>query len=319
MLKLIQNELMKIFKRPGTYVMIGLLVLLITVAGGFTKYQESRGTVPDNSEWESGLQLENESYKKQLEEMGDSASPGETEYYEREIALNNYRIEHDISPNEEYTIWGFVDDLSQTIEFVGLFTIIIGAGIVSSEFNWGTIKLLLIRPIKRGKILASKYFTVLLFGAFMLFFLFIYSAGLGAILFGMPETSVPYLNYYKGNITEQSMFVHLVVTYGLKSVNMLMLATMAFMISAAFRNSSLAIGLSIFLLFMGGQATQIIALKYDWAKYILFANTDLLRYFEGTPMVEGMTLAFSIIMLIIYFLLFQAIAFYVFKKRDVAA
>jgi ABC-2 type transport system permease protein len=100
---------------------------------------------------------------------------------------------------------------------------------------------------------------------------------------------------------------------------MLMLATMAFMISAAFRNSSLAIGLSLFLLFMGGQVTRLISMKYEWAKYILFANTDLLQYFEGSPMVEGMTLGFSVTILIVYFLLFQAVAFYVFKKRDVAA
>lgn len=319
MLKLIQNEWMKIFKRAGTYVMIGLLILITTVVGGFAKYQESGGTVPDNSDWKRGLQLQNESNKKELEEMGDSASASIKQYYEREIAINDYRIKHNISPNEDYSIWGFVNDLSQAIEFIGLFTIIIAASIVASEFSWGTIKLLLIRPIKRGKILASKYLTVLLFGVFMLSVMFIYSALLGAVLFGLPENSVPYLNYYNGNITEQSMFVHLLITYGLKSVNMLMLATMAFMISAAFRNSSLAIGLSIFLLFMGGHLTSLISMRFDWAKYILFANTNLLQYFEGTPMIEGMTLGFSIIMLIIYFLLFQAIAFYVFKKRDVAA
>ncbi|MBU8879507.1 ABC transporter permease [Bacillus sp. FJAT-29790] len=319
MLNLIQNEWMKIFRRPGTYVMIGLLILMISVAGAFIKYQESGGIVPDNQEWKRGLQLQNESYKKQLEELGDSAPRDLKDHYQKEIAINEYRIEHDLSPNEDYSIWGFVTDSSQTIEFVGLFTIIIAAGIVASEFNWGTIKLLLIRPIKRGKILAAKYITVILFGLLILFILFAYSSLLGAILFGTPESAAPYLNYYNGQITEQPMLVHLVIVYCLKSINMIMLATMAFMISAAFRNSSLAIGLSLFLMFMGGQVTRLISMKYEWAKYILFANTDLLQYFEGTPMVEGMTLGFSVIMLIVYFFLFQGIAFYVFKKRDVAA
>ena len=41
MFKLVQNEWMKIFKRPGTYVMIGLLLLMIAVAGGVLKYQEN--------------------------------------------------------------------------------------------------------------------------------------------------------------------------------------------------------------------------------------------------------------------------------------
>lgn len=319
MFNLVKNEWMKIFKRPGTYVMIGLLVLMVSVVGAFIKYQERGFTVPDNDQWQRGLQMENQSLEKQLEEMGEHVPEEQLTYFRKQIAINEYRIENNISPNGGYAIWNFVDDASQFIEFAGLFTIIIAAGIVASEFNWGTIKLLLIRPINRGKILAAKYMTVLLFALLILSMLFSYSALLGAILFGFPETTIPYLNYNKGIVTEQNMIVHLIIYYGLKSVNMLMLATMAFMISAVFRNNSLAIGLSLFLMFTGGQLTMLLAMKFNWAKYVLFANTDLIRYFEGIPMVEGMTLPFSIVMLIIYFVLFQFLAFYVFKKRDVAA
>jgi ABC-2 type transport system permease protein len=60
-------------------------------------------------------------------------------------------------------------------------------------------------------------------------------------------------------------------------------------------------------------------MKFDWAKYILFANTNLMNYYDGTPTVEGMTMTFSVVMIIIYFLIFQALAFTIFKKRDVAA
>jgi ABC-2 type transport system permease protein len=100
---------------------------------------------------------------------------------------------------------------------------------------------------------------------------------------------------------------------------MFMLATMAFMISSVFRNSSLAIGISLVLMFTGGNITQLLALKFSWAKYILFANTNLMQYFEGTPMVEGMTITFSVVMILIYFIIFQVLAFGIFKKRDVAA
>ncbi|MCQ6273573.1 ABC transporter permease [Bacillus sp. V3B] len=319
MFNLIKNEWMKIFRRPGTYVMIGLLVLMVTITGAFIKYQEQGGVVPDNENWEQGLQMENESLEKQLEEIRGTVPKSSINYYERQIALNEYRLEHQISPNVEYSVWSFVNETSLIIDFAGLFTIIIAAGIIASEFTWGTIKLLLIRPIKRGKILATKFITVLLFGLLVLSILFGLSALLGAVLFGFPENPTPYLNYYEGTITEQSMLAHLLVFYGLKSINMFMLATMAFMISAVFRNSSLAIGLSLFLMFMGSQVTQMIAMKYTWAKYILFANTDLMQYFNGIPMVDGMTLPFSVSMLVIYFLLFLFLAHMVFKKRDVAA
>lgn len=319
MFKLIQNELMKIFKRPGTYVMIGLLVLMASVAGAFIKYQESGGTVPDNSEWKKGLQMENASLQKQVEEMEGQVPAEQINYFKQQIATNEYRMEHNLSPNVDYSVWEFVTDVLPIIDFAGMFTIIIAAGIVASEFNWGTIKLLLIRPISRGKILVAKYLTVLIFALVVLGICFGYSTVLGFALFGGPETANPYLNYHQGTITEQSMFVHLLTSYGLNSISMMMLATMAFMISAVFRSSSLAIGISLFLMFTGSQLTTLVAMKYDWAKYILFANTDLTQYFEGYPLIEGMTLPFSIIMLVIYFVLFQLLAHIVFKKRDVAA
>jgi ABC-2 type transport system permease protein len=314
-INLIKNEWMKIFKRPGTLVMIGILIVVASVFGAILKYQEGEQAATVDKNWEQVLKQENDALKKQAV---NSQIKSEQKYLKRGIAINDYRIKHHIPPEKTYNVWKFVTDAAQLIQIAGLFTIIISAGIVASEFNWGTVKLLLIRPISRFKILMSKYITVLLFALLMLSILFIFSVAIGAILFGIDQTPT-YLNYFNGRVTEQNMIIHLMIYYGLNSINMMMLATMAFMISSVFRNNSLAIGLSLFLMFTGGQITSLLSLKFSWAKYILFANTDLMQYFEGTPMVEGMTLAFSIMMLFVYFLIFQLLAFSVFKKRDVAA
>ena len=149
--------------------------------------------------------------------------------------------------------------------------------------------------------------------------LFISSALIGLILFGTGSGDSVHLAYTNGHVVEQSELLFLMKKFLLSSIDVLMLATMAFMISAVFRNSSLATGISIFLLVMGSNITSLLALKFDWAKYILFANTDLMQYVDGTPLVGGMTLGFSITMLIIYFAIFQLLAFGVFMKRDVAA
>lgn len=317
MLRLLQNELMKIFKRPGTFVMIAILIVVISIVGAVMKYQETTNPpVKNDVKWEESLKQETESLKHQYEASG---SKMEKQFYKRTIALNEYRLKNKIPPQQDYNVWTFVKDASNLISLVGVFTIIISAGIVASEFSWGTIKLLLIRPINRTKILLSKYFTVLIYALIMLVILFAFSTLLGAILFGMPEKAVTYLNYYNGHVTEQNMVVHLMTYYGLNSIDMFMLATMAFMISSVFRNSSLAIGLSLFLMFMGAQLTQLLSMKFDWAKYILFANTNLMQYFEGTPLVEGMTITFSVVMILIYFVIFQFLSFFIFKKRDVAA
>jgi len=114
-----------------------------------------------------------------------------------------------------------------------------------------------------------------------------------------------------------SVFNEIFSGYGYGLVDLVMMSTFAFMISAVFRNSSLAIGVAIFLMMGGSMIVGIFADK-PFAKYILFANTDLKQYADGHVMIEGMTLGFSIIVLIVYYLIFLLLSWAVFTKRDVA-
>ena len=211
-----------------------------------------------------------------------------------------------------------MDNSTGIVSLIAIFTIIIGAGIIASEFSWGTIKLLLIRPATRTKILASKFIATLLFALFSLVILYVSSFLIGGLLLGFDSIDQPYLTYSSGEVSETSMAIHYVVEYALASVNLLMMVTFAFMLSSIFRSSSLSIGLSIFLMFTGSQLTFLLS-QYDWVKYILFANTDLNMYFDGSPLVESMTLGFSVITLVIYFVVFILLSWLLFTKRDVAA
>lgn len=294
--------------------MIGLIVLFVIGFGGVSKFTEQPNK--PNTQWKQNLQEQLANDRAALEEMGGKNSNLKM-YYERQIAIKEYQLNHDIAPQTEIHMWSFVSNAQALITFAGLFTIIIAAGIVSSEFSWGTIKLLLIRPISRSKILLSKYITVLLYGVFFLTIIFTLSALIGFVLFGAPTESISHLAYTNGEVVERNLVLHLIGQYFLSSIDLLLVATMAFMISAVFRNNSLAIGLSLFLLFTGNTITMLLASKFQWTKYFLFANTNLNVYFDGVPPVEGMTLSFSIIMLLIYFICFHLLSFGLFRKRDV--
>ncbi|WP_282937171.1 ABC transporter permease [Paenibacillus sp. RC67] len=192
---------------------------------------------------------------------------------------------------------------------VFLFSVIVAGDIVASEFTWGTIKLLLIRPATRSKILAAKYVSVLLvLTAFMLFLLII-SYFIGLLFFGL-----------SGAVSGAESFPSILQSYGIKWIDLLMYVTLAFMISAAFRSSSLAIGLSICLMFTANTIVLVLAqFKYTWVKYFLFANTDLSPYLlGGNPPIAGMTLGFSVTMLVLYWILFYVVSWLLFTKRDVA-
>ncbi|MEW9503376.1 ABC transporter permease subunit [Jeotgalibacillus marinus] len=303
MFNLIRNEWMKILNRPGTYVMAGLLIAVVMALSFILSYD-----FEEERTWQE-LIVEDSEYIQEIEITGISQG----EYVEGQLAINDYRLANDLPPNSD-SIWTYLDNIFVLITMVGLFTIIIASGIVASESSWGTIKLLMIRPIPRWKILLSKFITVATFGLAMIGILVTISVILGFILFDTGGT-LTHLSYENGVVVEGNMLAYLMKGYMFKSINVILLATMSFMISAVFRNSSMALGISLFLYFVGGTATGFIAMYYDWAKYSLFANTDLSRSY---PLVEGMTMTFSVIMILIYFALFVTLAFTVFTKRDIA-
>jgi ABC-2 type transport system permease protein len=244
-----------------------------------------------------------ENFKKQMREQN---------------ALQQYMLDHNYPPIDN-TLWEGMLTASGLIIVVTLFTVIIAGDMVAGEFTWGTIKLLLIRPASRSKILLSKYLTTLIFAATLLVVLFITALIVNGFSYGFERLSLPHLIVNAaGQVQEKNMLFYVLATYGLKLIELVMIVTLAFMISTVFRSASLAIGLSIFIMF-AGQVITLLFLRYTWGKYFLFANTDLTQYLEGQPLAEGMTLGFSITMLVCYFLLFNVLSWEIFRRRDVAA
>ncbi len=319
MLNLIQNENMKIFRQLSTYIMLGLLIVIVIASGFLSK--NSAQPASTNTDWKTQLTQQNTDMQKtmtQVQTQGISVEQSSAAF-EKIIKTNNYRIEHNLPPEQGKIVWGFVTDLAAgMISLVSLFSIIIAAGIVAGEFNSGTIKLLLIRPLKRWKVLLSKYLAVLLFALDALIMLFMASFLVGGIFYGFSGVSQPYLGFTNGNVTEINMLWHIFTTYAYACVNLLMMVTFAFMISTVFRNNSLAVGISLFLMFTGNLLVGLLS-KYSWVKYILFANTNLTVYTDGTPVVKGMTMTFSLLVLAAYLIIFNVISWLVFIKRDVAA
>ncbi|WP_076571918.1 ABC transporter permease [Salimicrobium salexigens] len=311
LISLIRNEWMKLFAQRSTWIGIILFVCLIT---GFALFMTTGASSSEQygSDWKQELQQENQEMKKQIEETPSAAS-----FRQDQIKMNEYRIENNIAPNE-FTGWKFVQENRMFVSLISLFTIIIAAGSIANEFRWGSIKLLLIRPVSRTKILFSKFITLLLFALMLLVGLFLLSIGLGALLFGLGSWTDPYVFMESGEVKDTSIMAFSLMQYGFSSVNLLMMVTFAFMISAVFRNSALAIGAAVFLMLSGNSIVTFFADK-EWAKYILFANTDLNQFVTGTPLIEDLTMTFSVSVLIVYFLVFLGAAWLVFTKRDVTS
>lgn len=294
-----------------------IILTIIIIGLGFMAnyFDENIKTSYEEDTWRQTLQEENEQIKKDMEQHM-SNNEAVQNFTSSQIEKNNYHLENDIMP-ANYDAWQFVLQNNFLLALVTLFTIIVAAGIVANEFKWGTIKLLLIRPISRAKILLSKYISVLLFALWTLLYVLILSFIVGAVFFGINGFDPQIVTNQSGSYEQVSVITQIIAKYGLQLVTLLMMATFAFMISSVFRQSAIALGTALFLMFTGTAIVGFFADKV-WAKYILFANTNLDQYVTGTPMMEDMTLGFSITVLIVYYVIFIAVTWMFFTKKDVA-
>ncbi|MCD1259576.1 ABC transporter permease [Paenibacillus athensensis] len=314
LLNLLRNETMKVYIRPRTWILTGLLMLITGIAAVVlhTAPEEQAG----GQGWKAAVRQSIEASKQDLEDPGVPDS--RKKQLRSDIAIGEYSLAHNVPPMET-TLWGGVQSSAALIPLVTLFTVIIAGDMVAGEFTWGTIKLLLIRPASRSKILLAKYMATLLFAAALLLVLLLTTLIVNGFLYGFAQTGMPYLKTTaEGAVRESPMLLYILQTYGLKLIELVMVVTLAFMISTVFRSASLAIGLSIFIMF-AGQILSFLLLRYSWGKYFLFANTDLTVYLEGRPPADGMTAGFSVMVLLLYFLVFNVLSWEIFRRRDVAA
>lgn len=310
MLKLIQNEWMKLWHQKSTWAMLIILIVVILGFGGLNKYYSNT----DDRDWRTVVEEELKMNKQVLAEGQTDAEY--LSYLEDSIAIGEYRLAENVAPPVGESFSSFMSFGVDLIVFVTLFSVVVAASIVSSEFSTGTIKMLLTRPVSRAKILTSKLLTTFVFGFFMIAVAGIVSAIVGYVLFG--QSSGVQLEVVNGAIKEVNVWGDLFEKAYLSLGNFSMSIIFAFLIGSVFRSSALAIGLTMFLSFMGSVVVMLLS-KYWFAKYIWLAHTDLTQYQTGHSFIEGTTLPFSLAVLAVYAIIFLCISYWSFTKRDVTA
>ncbi|MFT8389854.1 MAG: ABC transporter permease [Sporolactobacillus sp.] len=316
---LLQNENMKIYRRGSFKVMMIILVGLVILVGAIIRFNSTQTNASVDAQWKQQYRLQVAQDKKQLAALKASGDTQDYESTKKDMMLRQYRLDHNLQPPVTETLWSFVMGVADNmITVIGVLTVIVVATSIASEFDSGTIKLLLIRPIYRTEILLSKYVAALVFTLLSLVVLFLTSWLVGGLFFGFDGATEAHLIYAHGAVHQTSWLLAVWQTYLLGCVSLVMTVTAAGLIAAVFRNGGLAIGLSIFMMMAGPIVVQLLA-GYDWVKYVLFANTDLTQYMGGTPLRSEMTLGFSLAVLAAYYIVFVLVAWAFFTRRDIKA
>lgn len=215
----------------------------------------------------------------------------------------------------------FQNSIGTYIAIIVMVVVIVSGVSISEEFNKGTVKLLLVRPYSRTKILISKliavFITMIITTVAILLLQFI----IGGIVYGFGTymMNVVQFDFTTNSIVTLNIFAYLGLIFICKLPIFILIGTLAFALSTLFLNSPLAVALPI-LGYMGSDMINMIAISYkwDWVKYFVTPNWDLSQYlFGGTPMFSGISVEFSITICAIYFVIMLVASIVSFKKRNI--
>lgn len=318
---------------------------------GFCQYRLDNDILTEGEKWEYQYRLDKDiSFDKSNEKkndlimtvanakntiatMGDAKSDGQNSRAQLEdnIKLTLYQLDNDKLDNtanqmtlfetnepEQIIFWTVFLTSTSLVTVVALLAIVIAGGIVSSEFSQGTVKFLLINPVKRWKILMSKYFTVITVGYIMLAILFVVMIPITGLMHGFDGFSVPYMYVSGGEVKEMPTLLYAAEQYLLKSVQMVVMSTLAFAISSLVRSTALAIGVSVFTMCVGSTVTTLLGnLGQDWARFLVFANTDLSSISQGYSIFAQHSVTFAVGVLVAHMVVFLLTAWDGFTKRSV--
>ena len=283
----------------------------------------------ENDDWKSFIykeienNIENKKYVETLRYRLDNNVMYGYDYLN--TALDNYANSNDENGinkyimDTKYNIYKTNDIRGILINFFNeygtimiLILLIIFGGIITDEYNKGTIKQLFILPASRTKILISKYVTMILFFILMILFILFFQFIFGSILFGTDSLKVPVVIFNK-KIQIYSVYKYLMILLIYK-LPILFILPLFIIVLNIITNNTLVTVLFTFLLHI----TSKILLMYSnikFIRYLINIQWDLSIYLVGKPF--NMSITTSICISILYFLVLSIISIKKFNNIDI--
>jgi len=320
-LPLVQNETLKVIRRKRFAVVIGILFAILAIVT-YSQYRQLRFRAHRN--WRAEIQQRIASYQNTLRR----GRIGETwaRSLRAEVNRLQFYLDHDIEPDVP-TAPLFVRSFANVAGFLllPLLVAVLGSDIVSAESAEGTDKLLLTRPVRRWKVLASKLVALWIFatltllcGALLAYAIsapFLPRAGWTAPMF--TGFQVTHGAFKLDAVRQLPLWRDTLIAYGLEWYALITVGSIALMLSVLFRSSAASIGTMLAALIGGTILTRI---SPDWTtgKYLFVSALPLADYYTGQPPpYEDMSMAFCIALLGVWAVAATIVAFTLFVRRDV--
>ena len=303
-------------------IIIGVLVVLFTYAQ--YKQVETQREKLGTSDWRTILQ------QQIVDTTNRLSSSRITDEWKKQLQISlqqqQYYLDHDINPAEPGAPTFMRVFLENSIDlFIPLMVMVIASDLVSSEHSLGSIKLLLTRPVRRWKVLLSKYITLCLAVSLIIAIAGVLSYLISGLVFGYSGWGAPILTGF--NVTESglntsevkllSLWKFLLMDFGLVWFVSIVVGTLSFMLSVLIRSTAAGMGVMLAALISGAILSNMVS-SWESAKYFFMVNLRLTDYMKGSaPPIEGMNLSFSMMVLFVWWAAALLVSFVVFTKKDV--
>jgi len=267
-----------------------------------------------------------ESYNniKYYEEIDNLSYSERVEYQtiKEELEINKYILDNKINYNKQnnlnYQLRTIVDDY---LIFIIIIVLIVSSTIMGDELVSGTIKLLLIKPYSRGKILLSKYFTIIIVMLLSILYLILIQLVIGGAVFGFSSLEIPVIvyNFNSMSIYEYNIFLYMIIRIIVKLPMIVMIGSISYSLSILFSNVVTSVVIPLFIyIFTDSIKYLILQYKLNSLKYLVNITWNFGSHLFGKiDGVEGITLENSIIIYLVYYVVIVFITYINFKNKDI--
>lgn len=325
MIKLVQNEMLKLVRKKKL-VVIALIISVLIALFTYAQFKVVERTVErlGDVDWRTTLQQQIIDTQNRL--TSSRISDEWRSQLQLRIQQQQYYLDRDVNPMEPGapTFMRMFAENSINL-FIPLMVMVVAADLVSSERSAGTVKLLLTRPVKRWKILMSKYIALVLSVSFIVAMFGVLSYLISGVVFGYGGWKAPIITGFTvvgGELNTAGVHLipqwqYLFMVFGLVWFVALVVGTLTFMLSVLMRSTAAGMGVMLASLIAGAILNNMVA-SWESAKYLFMINLKVTDFLAGnTPPIEGMTLGFSLAVLAAWALAALAVSFSVFTRQDV--
>lgn len=308
MIRLINLELLKLFKKKSIKILFALLFITCILTIYFTnknnEYNLNDYEYVDNIDDE---QLINE-YNKEIN---------------NKIKIFNYYKENKIDMNLK--IKGVMNTGVTIVIFLSVVIILISSTSMTDEINKKSIKELLTKPYKRWKILTAKYISIFTMILFLTLFVYISYVVLTSIIFNTNAFLIKDIEINNGIIKESYYYLTFLKNIFVNSMPLYFISILTIFLTIIFNNSKIISAVIIFLVLMSTLIFQLLLnIDITLIQYTFLPYLDLSIYDEMYSILLlninydiNLNLNTGKIILLIYGIIFYIFSIIFFNKKDI--